>query len=159
MNKLLMCGGLLALTCGVAQAAPSTYVGVRLSVDTPLDFGVGVQATYDVGSYALRAGADVRSLVGYTLGYGADASVLFPLSGTPNTTSRIQAGAGLGLERHSGVLTVLRPHLLLNGEVRLARSVTAFAEGSLGYSFLRPSGGGEGLGLFSPGLRVGLNFR
>ena len=158
MNKLLMCGGLLALASGVAQAAPSTYYGVRLSVDTPLDFGVGVQATYDAGGYALRAGVDVRSLVGYTLGFGADVGVLFPLVGTPNTASRVQAGAGLGLERHNGVLTVVRPHLLLGGEVRVARSVTAFAEGSLGYSFLLP-GEGEGLNLFSPGLRVGLNFR
>lgn len=158
MNNLLICGGLLALASGVAQAAPSTYYGVRLSVDTPLDFGVGVQATYDAGGYALRAGADVRSLVGYTLGFGADASVLFPLVGTPNTPSRVQAGAGLGVERHSGVLTLVRPHLLINGEVRVARSVTAFAEGSLGYTFLLP-GQGEGLNLFSPGLRVGLNFR
>jgi len=140
-----------------ALAAPGTYFGVRLSGETTANLGVGAQVTYDADRYALRLGLNAKSFLGFTLGLGGDVSALFPLAGTQSTRTRLQAGGGLDLERHNGLFTVIRPHLLLNGEARLARFLTVFAEGSVGYALTTTPGGTQGA--FAPGLRVGMNFR
>ena len=150
----------LALGSGLfsaAQAAPSTYVGVRVLGEGPLALGLGVQVTYDAGSYALRLGANAKSFLGFTLGLGADAAALFPLTGNTETPGRVLAGGGVDVDRHNGILTVVRPHLLVNGEYRVARFASVFAEASVGYALF--SGGDATAGTFAPGLRVGLNFR
>lgn len=75
---------------------------------------------------------NARSFLGFTLGVGTDVSVLFPVLGDPDTSGRVMAGAGVDAERHNGQFNVFRPHLPVNGEWRVARFATVFAEGSAG---------------------------
>ncbi|SMB89262.1 hypothetical protein [Deinococcus hopiensis] len=157
MKKALFALTLSLGLSSAAQAAPSVYLGVRAMAESPVNVGVGAQVTYDVGSYAVRLGLNAKSILGFTLGFGGDVAALFPLSGNTETAGRVLVGAGVDVERHNGALTVVRPHVLLNGEYRLARFFSVFGEASVGYALLNSSY--DAVGFLSPGLRVGLNFR
>lgn len=156
MKKVLFA---LALGSGLSSTsqAADTYFGVRVMGETTGNVGLGAQVTYDADRYALRLGLNARSFLGFSLGLGGDVAALFPVYGTQDTRGRVQVGGGVDLERHNGVMTLIRPHLLVNGEYRLLRFATVFAESSLGYSFFKDVG--RPGGAFSPGLRLGLNFR
>ncbi|WP_420594795.1 hypothetical protein [Deinococcus sp.] len=154
---------ILALAClpfAAAQTArpklaPETYFGLNT---------LGGQVTYDTGRYALRLGVGGRTvLFVFANGVGADAAVLFPITGTRDTPSRFSLGAGLDANAYFATLLdnpngsgvyVLRPHVLAQYETRLSQRVTFFTEGSLGYAFSFNDGG-----IVYPGIKLGINFR
>ena len=133
---------------------PQTYFGLNT---------LGAQVTYDTGRYALRLGVGGRTvLFVFANGVGADAAILFPITGTRETPSRFSLGAGMDANLYlsnfvDGTNTsayTLRPHVLAQYETRLSQRVTFFTEGSVGYAFSPGNGG-----IVYPGIKLGINFR
>ena len=111
---------------------------------------MGVRATSDTGSYALRLGAGGRTIaLVYGGGIRLDADVLVPVSGSLDTPTPLSLGGGLDLNPYvsgffnGGIIgpcasfpsvVSVRPHVLAQYEWRLNSRLTFFTEGSLGYA-------------------------
>ncbi|AZI42363.1 hypothetical protein EHF33_06025 [Deinococcus psychrotolerans] len=153
LKSLLIGLSFAALSSAAAQTAPQTYFGLYTQASSVggADVGLGVQGTYDTDRYALRLGVNVQSILGYTLGFGGDLSVSYPVYGDLRSPVRAAVGAGLDLSSHNGgAFVFVRPYLSASAEARIARFSTVFVEGSLGYTL------GNSI---SPGVKLGLNFR
>ena len=163
MKRLFICIAALTLAALSSLGAAQT---TRLALKPPTYFGLntlGGQVTYDTGRYALRLGVGGRTvLFVFANGVGADAAVLFPITGTRDTPSRFSLGAGMDANLYlsnfvDGTNTsayTLRPHVLAQYETRLSQKVTLFSEASVGYAFSPGNGG-----IVYPGIKVGINFR
>jgi len=172
------------VTCASIATAQSSSNSTQPSPGTPIPaaaqsyFGLytlGGQYTYDTDKYALRLGVGGRSIVVvFGNGVGLDAAVLFPISGSLATRSRVSLGGGLDINTyvapyfdgmncgendsrpcsHGLNLVAFRPHVLVQYETRLNQKVIFFTEASLGYAIAPQTGS-----VVYPGFRVGLNFR